>query len=137
MLIYVDTRKQVGDPEHPKVLADAGAAETWFGENHAAAVSGSRLVRRQQASGVRIRGSGVNPLSKRKKQTKSPATGRALDKYLQVLKRCDLKRGQISASVHLFTLEQRFCLRINTVEKRKPSLGWHTPRRPRAIAESW
>ena len=59
-MIYVDTRKQVGDPEHPKVLADAGAAETWFGENHAAAVSGSRPVRRQQASGVRIRGSGVN-----------------------------------------------------------------------------
>jgi hypothetical protein len=46
-LIYVDTRKQVGDPEHLKVFADADAAETWFVENHAAPVSGSRVLRQQ------------------------------------------------------------------------------------------
>jgi hypothetical protein len=39
--------QRVGDPEHLKVFADAGAAETWFGENHAASVSGSRLLRQQ------------------------------------------------------------------------------------------
>jgi hypothetical protein len=33
VLIYVDTRNQVGDPEHLKVSADADAAETWFAEN--------------------------------------------------------------------------------------------------------
>ena len=33
VLIYVDTSKQVGDPEHLKVFADADAAETWFAEN--------------------------------------------------------------------------------------------------------
>jgi hypothetical protein len=33
VLIYVDTRKQVGDPEHRKVFADAEAAEAWFAEN--------------------------------------------------------------------------------------------------------
>ena len=33
VLIYVDTRKQVGDPEHLKVFADADAAETWFAGN--------------------------------------------------------------------------------------------------------
>ena len=30
VLIYVDTSKQVGDPEHLKVVANAEAAETWF-----------------------------------------------------------------------------------------------------------
>ena len=33
VLIYVDTSKQVGDPEHLKVFATADAAETWFEEN--------------------------------------------------------------------------------------------------------
>ena len=33
VLIYVDTSKQVGDPEHLKVVANAEAAETWFAEN--------------------------------------------------------------------------------------------------------
>jgi hypothetical protein len=33
VLIYVNTSKQVGDPEHLKVLANADAAETWFQEN--------------------------------------------------------------------------------------------------------
>ena len=33
VLICVNTRKQVGDPEHLKVFADADAAETWFAEN--------------------------------------------------------------------------------------------------------
>ena len=33
MLIYVDTSKQVGDPDHLKVFATTDAAETWFEEN--------------------------------------------------------------------------------------------------------
>jgi hypothetical protein len=33
VLIYVNTSKQVGDPEHLKVFANADAAETWFEEN--------------------------------------------------------------------------------------------------------
>jgi hypothetical protein len=33
VLIYVETSKQVGDPEHLKVFATADAAETWFEEN--------------------------------------------------------------------------------------------------------
>jgi hypothetical protein len=32
-LIYVDTSKQVGDPDHLKVFANADAAEAWFAEN--------------------------------------------------------------------------------------------------------
>ena len=30
VLIYVDTSKQVGDPDHLKVFANADAAEAWF-----------------------------------------------------------------------------------------------------------
>ena len=33
VLIYVDTNKQVGDPNHLKVFANADAAEIWFREN--------------------------------------------------------------------------------------------------------
>ncbi|MEH2517786.1 hypothetical protein V1279_003359 [Bradyrhizobium sp. AZCC 1610] len=33
VLIYVDTSKQVGDPDHLKVFANADAAEKWFEEN--------------------------------------------------------------------------------------------------------
>jgi len=33
VLIYVDTSKQAGDPEHIKVFATTDAAETWFEEN--------------------------------------------------------------------------------------------------------
>jgi hypothetical protein len=33
VLIYVDTSKQVGDPDHHKVFANADAAATWFAEN--------------------------------------------------------------------------------------------------------
>jgi hypothetical protein len=33
VFIYVNTSKQVGDPEHIKVFANADAAETWFEEN--------------------------------------------------------------------------------------------------------
>ena len=33
VLIYVDTSKQVGDPDHLKVFADREAAEAWFAEN--------------------------------------------------------------------------------------------------------
>lgn len=47
VLICVDRRKQVVDPEHLKAFADADAAETWFAENHAAPVSGWRVLRQQ------------------------------------------------------------------------------------------
>jgi hypothetical protein len=33
VLIYVDTSKQVGDPDHLKVFANADAADTWLEEN--------------------------------------------------------------------------------------------------------
>ena len=33
VLIYVNTSKQVGDPEHIKVFANEDAADTWFEEN--------------------------------------------------------------------------------------------------------
>ena len=33
VLIYVDTSKQVGDPDHLKVFANQDAAETWLEEN--------------------------------------------------------------------------------------------------------
>ena len=33
VLIYVDTSKQVGDPDHLKVFSNQDAAETWFEEN--------------------------------------------------------------------------------------------------------
>ena len=33
VFVYVNTSKQVGDPEHIKLFANADAAETWFEEN--------------------------------------------------------------------------------------------------------
>ena len=33
VLIYVDTSKQAGDPDHLKVFANADAAEAWFAGN--------------------------------------------------------------------------------------------------------
>jgi hypothetical protein len=33
VLIYVNTSKQVGDPDHLKVFTNADAAETWFEQN--------------------------------------------------------------------------------------------------------
>ena len=33
VLVYVDTRKQVGDPDHLRVFANAETAERWFLEN--------------------------------------------------------------------------------------------------------
>jgi hypothetical protein len=33
VLIYVNTNKQVGDPDHLKVFANPDAAKTWFEEN--------------------------------------------------------------------------------------------------------
>jgi len=32
VFVYVNTSKQVGDPEHIKVFADVDAAEKWFEE---------------------------------------------------------------------------------------------------------
>jgi hypothetical protein len=39
VLVYVDTRKQVGDPDHLKVFANAETAERWFLENDPAGVA--------------------------------------------------------------------------------------------------
>ena len=33
VLIYVDTSKQVGDPDHLTVFANAETADAWFKEN--------------------------------------------------------------------------------------------------------
>ena len=33
VLIYVDTSKRVGDPDHLNVFANADAAEKWFEKN--------------------------------------------------------------------------------------------------------
>ena len=33
VLIYVNTSKQVGDPDHLRVFANVDAAETWFEAN--------------------------------------------------------------------------------------------------------
>ena len=33
VFVYVNTSKQVGDPEHIKVFANVDAAEEWFEEN--------------------------------------------------------------------------------------------------------
>ncbi|MCK1641917.1 hypothetical protein IVA95_31310 [Bradyrhizobium sp. 157] len=33
ILVYVNTSKQVGDPEHIKMFANVAAAEKWFEEN--------------------------------------------------------------------------------------------------------
>lgn len=33
VFVYVNTSKQVGDPEHVKVFASADAAQNWFNEN--------------------------------------------------------------------------------------------------------
>jgi hypothetical protein len=33
VFVYVNTSKQVGDPEHVKVFATADAAKIWFAEN--------------------------------------------------------------------------------------------------------
>ena len=38
VLIYVDTSKQVGDPDHLKVFANADAAEARFAKNDAEGV---------------------------------------------------------------------------------------------------
>ena len=44
VLIYIDTSKQVGDPEHLKVFAGADAAETWSEENDPEGVGSSDLL---------------------------------------------------------------------------------------------
>jgi hypothetical protein len=33
VFVYVNTSKQIGEPDHLKVFANADAAETWFEEN--------------------------------------------------------------------------------------------------------
>jgi hypothetical protein len=41
---YVDTSKQVGDPDHLKVFANADAAAAWFVENDPEGVAFEYLV---------------------------------------------------------------------------------------------
>jgi hypothetical protein len=40
VLIYVDTSKQVGDPDHLKVFANVDAVETWFANKSPCQLSG-------------------------------------------------------------------------------------------------
>jgi hypothetical protein len=42
VFVYVNTSKQVGDPEHIKVFANADAAATWFAENEPEGVEAKR-----------------------------------------------------------------------------------------------
>ena len=44
VFVYVDTSKQVGDPEHIKVFANQDAAETWLAENDPEGVAFEYLV---------------------------------------------------------------------------------------------
>ena len=44
VLIYVDTSKQVGDPAHLKVFANADAAEAWFAENDPEGVAFDEVI---------------------------------------------------------------------------------------------
>jgi len=44
VLIYVNTSKQAGDPDHLKVFANADAAEAWFAENDPDGVAFEYLV---------------------------------------------------------------------------------------------
>ena len=39
VLIYVETSKQVGDPDHLKVFANVDAAKAWFAENDSEGVA--------------------------------------------------------------------------------------------------
>jgi hypothetical protein len=44
VFVYVNTSKQVGDPEHVKVFAATDAAEKWFDENDPEGVALTVLV---------------------------------------------------------------------------------------------
>ena len=50
VFIYIDTRKEIGDPEHIKVFANQDAAETWIEEND------------PERRCVRVRGAGMKGL---------------------------------------------------------------------------
>ena len=56
VLIYVNTSKQVGDPEHIKVFATTDAAETWFEENDPEGVAFEYEVLVRQARRFRSKG---------------------------------------------------------------------------------
>jgi len=43
--IYVNTSKQVGDPDHVKVFANEEAAQAWFDENDPEGVAFEYVVR--------------------------------------------------------------------------------------------
>jgi hypothetical protein len=45
VFVYVNTSKQVGDPDHIKVFANQDAAETWFEENDPESVAFEYPVR--------------------------------------------------------------------------------------------
>ena len=114
-LIYVDTRKRVGDPEHLKVVRRRGRrGDLVRGEPYGTCFRGARPPPAIGERRLNIRF--LEPLFETEKtKTKSPAIGRALDRCLLVLKRGDLKRKRIA--VHLFAFKQRFRLRRNTVEE--------------------
>jgi hypothetical protein len=64
--------QRVGDSEHLKVFADAGAAETWFGENMRHPFQGRASSASNRRAAFEYEGSGVNPHSKRKRQNEKP-----------------------------------------------------------------
>jgi hypothetical protein len=53
VFIYVDTSKQVGDPEHLKVFANQETAQAWFEENDPEGVAFEYEVRRSLMTTVR------------------------------------------------------------------------------------
>jgi hypothetical protein len=53
VFIYVDTSKEVGDPDHLKVFANAEAADTWLEENEPEGVA---FVRHQFEPGAGVAG---------------------------------------------------------------------------------
>jgi hypothetical protein len=51
--IYVDTNKDVGDPDHLKVFANADAADEWFRDHDPEGVAFEYPVEQRAASHVR------------------------------------------------------------------------------------
>ena len=79
VLIYVDILKQVENPEHLKVFADAAAAETWFVENLAALGKGraSSASSNERRSNTRFRSEPAFEPEKTKRKARQPA-GRSI-----------------------------------------------------------
>jgi hypothetical protein len=55
VLIYVNTSKEVGDPDHLKVFASVDDAEKWFEENDPEGVAFEYQVEGSTSTGLRYR----------------------------------------------------------------------------------